>query len=288
MPDPAADGRPELAPIVLVTGKGGVGKTTLAAGLAEAAVRRDGAAVLVEFGDGESGKRVLGRKSAVERVVLKPHQAMSRVATELLHSAILAKVAINNFAVKRLLRACPSVREFASLECVRMLAEERPGQRIVVDMPSTGHGVAWLRMPAQLRDLLRSGTIQAACERLAEQLTPGRCSVVVVSLPERLVLAETIELCNAMANDVGLPPDRLVINRVPARMPKEALIEARQIAAGNGKLANAARPLVEALKVVKQAHVGLDHHLTPALLPEMAVDPKAAKVADWLRREGQA
>ena len=53
--------RAPLKAVVLVTGKGGVGKTTIAAGLAEAAVTRDGQAMLIEFGDGDSGRRVLGR-----------------------------------------------------------------------------------------------------------------------------------------------------------------------------------------------------------------------------------
>ena len=76
MSAPSQAARPPLKPVVLVTGKGGVGKTTIAAGLAEAARRRTGQAMLIEFGDGESGRRVLGRGSKVVHRIVDPKVAM--------------------------------------------------------------------------------------------------------------------------------------------------------------------------------------------------------------------
>jgi anion-transporting ArsA/GET3 family ATPase len=290
--------REALAPVVLVTGKGGVGKTTVAAGLAHASWKSDGRAVLVEFGDGEAGKRVLGRGSKVEHVVIKPAEAIEEMAADLFGSALLSKVVIGNFAMRRLLRAAPALRELGQLEAVRRISAERPGVRVVVDMPATGHGVAWLRVPAQMRDLLRGGPLQELSERLSVELVAeGRSSVVIVSLPERLVLKETLELADAIRDDVGLPAARLIINRVPEAMPPHALKEARRLAGGGGDLAGAAAELVEVIAARDQARsealgaleeVMAGTNVKPVSMRLAPVDPSAAEVADWLAAEGAA
>lgn len=287
-----------LERVVLVTGKGGVGKTTVAAGLAEAAVRTLGQAVLVEFSDGASGKRVLGKGSRVEHVVVKPGQAIEDMAADLFGSAILAKVVTGNFAMRSLLRAAPALRELGQLEAVRRIAAERPRARVVVDMPATGHGIAWLRVPAQMRDLLGGGPLQELSARLARELVaPGRSSVVIVTLPEKLVLEETLELAEAMRHEVGLSPSRIFVNRVPEAIPPHALKEATRVARSGGDLAHAAGALVEVLAAREQARAealaalgeatrGLA--VAPVLVPQTATDPGAALVADWLTAEAAA
>jgi Mrp family chromosome partitioning ATPase len=99
-----------LAPAVLVMGKGGVGKTTVAAALATLEAETRGRAVLVEFGDGESGRRALGAAHrGVEHLVITPAEAIQRGATPLFGSATLAKLALGNFAMRPLLRAAPAL-----------------------------------------------------------------------------------------------------------------------------------------------------------------------------------
>ena len=86
-----------LASAVFVTGKGGVGKTTVAAGLALAAAEADGGAVFVEFGDGEAGRRALGDKPRrLSHVAIRPDQAVLAAAAPLFGSATLAKLALGN------------------------------------------------------------------------------------------------------------------------------------------------------------------------------------------------
>lgn len=289
---------PPLAPIVLVTGKGGVGKTTLAAGLAEAATRRDGRAVLVEFGDGESGKRVLGARSRVQHEVVEPKDALERAVGRLLGSKIVAKLFLGNFAVRRMLRAAPALRELAMLDAVGQIAEAARGKRVVVDMPATGHGLAWLRLPLQMRDLFGSGGLYELSERLVHRLVaPRQCSVVVVTLPERMVLQETLELCGALEREVGMPPARLVVNRFPTALPPGALEQARALSQG-GPLGAPAERLLEVLEAREAARteaidtlrsassLGVD--VRPLLLPQAGFDPSAQQVADWLAQERAA
>lgn len=297
LPQPQPHRAPKaLASVVLVMGKGGVGRTTVAAGLAALAAEQQGAAVLVEFGDGVSGRRTLGAlHRRVEHVVIRPDEALQRGATRLFHSAVFAKLALNNFAMRPLVRAAPAVRELAMLEAVRQVAAEHPGVRVVVDMPATGHSVAWLRVPQQGREYLRAGPLYEFCDRIVRELeAPGRASIVVVTLPERLVIEETLELCRAIAAETGYVVDRLVVNQVPRPLPPTAFADARLLAAEPGPGGDAARALAAVLATRASAcDAALDALSSVALerfavwrLPLAPVDPSAAEVARWLVAEG--
>lgn len=292
-----------MGPLVLVTGKGGVGKTSIAAGLAEAAARRDGQAMLIEFGDGESGRRILGRGSKVLHRVVDPREAMEKAVAHLLGSTLLAKVFLNNFAVRPMLRAAPAMRELAMLECVRLYADEVPGKRVVVDMPATGHGLTWLRLPVQMRDMFASGPIHDLAARIVDRLVaPSRCSVVVVTLPERLVLSETVELCRALDLEVKLPPARLVVNRFPSELAAEAWDQTRALIARGGPEADAAKELLrvmDARRAAREETLEILRDLDPAkkkgahaistlLFPESLEDLSAVDVASWLEARGAA
>lgn len=300
----ASDSRPpprpprSLAPAVLVMGKGGVGKTTVAAALATLEAETHGMAALVEFGDGESGKRALGRSHrGVEHVVITAAEAIQRGATPLFGSATVAKLALGNFAMRPLLRAAPAIRELAMLESVRQVVAARPGVRVVVDMPATGHAVAWLRTARQGREFLGSGPMFELCDRVARELVaPGCASIVVVTLPEALVLEETLELCESIARDPGLEVARVVVNRVPLPLSREALVDARALAATEGALARPAAALVALLEAREAASAGAAEALEVFArgphaiwrVPLAPVDPSARDVARWLRAEGAA
>jgi len=288
---------PSLSLVSLVTGKGGVGKTTVAAGLAFAQARRGGRALFVEFGDGESGRRALGISSgndanvSIEHVVIEPREAIKCMATPLFGSALLARVVLGNFAMRRLLSAAPGLRELAQLWAVHDLASKNPGTPVIVDMPATGHGIAWLRVPAQLRDMIGSGPLHRLTAQIADELVhPERCSVIVVTLPEPLVLKETLDLCHALDHRVGIPAARLVINRLPIDLGESALAQAEKLAqSGNGEnrwtepllstlqARNAARQ--EALVAVTGSNAGGIGRL---FLPDWPTDPTAAQTGRWL------
>lgn len=286
-----------LAPAVFVTGKGGVGKTLVATALAHAAAEEHGAAVYVEFGDGESGRRAFGSKrDGVEHVVLDPARAVVSAATPLFGSRRVAKLALDNFAMRPLLEAAPAIRELAVLELCRKVIERHPGKRVVFDMPASGHSVAWLKVVREVRQVTARGPLHAMCARVeAELLSPGRSSVVVVTLPERLVLAETLLLCETIEHDIGLSVDRLVVNRVPLPLPDDALADARLLSTKAGPHASAIESLVSCLgtrsavraEVLKALDATVhrpdgrgDKGLT--LLPLAHSEPRAAVAASWL------
>ena len=290
---------------MFVTGKGGVGKTTVAAGLALAAAEAEGEAVYVEFGDGAGARRVLrDRPSGLEHVVLDPSRAVAKAAAPVFGSATLAKLALDNFAMRPLIRAAPAVRELGVLELARQVVEEHPGKRVVFDMPATGHSVAWLKVARQGRELTGRGPVHDLCAKLeAELISPGRASIVVVTLPERLVLWETLTLCETVEKEVGLSVDRLVVNRVPYAPPENALADAAAMSKSEGAVGEAAQELAELLTirdaVRKQVMEALDDTVHRygeekggdsglTLLPIAPTDPTAQTVAEWLRSAGAA
>lgn len=286
-----------LAKVVFVTGKGGVGKTTVAAALAAATAATGQPSALVEFGDGESGARALSRKlEGVEHLVIDPGEALMQAAIPVFGSKTLAKLVMGNFAMKRFFHAAPAMRELAVLEVVRQLSEARPKARIFVDLPATGHGLAWLRVPAQIRDVARIGPFHDLGAKVARELTaPGKCSVVVVTLVEPMVLSETVELCKAVQDEVGLIPARLIVNRIPVALPPQAEAEAEALIAAGGPYAEAAAQLVAVAKTrlrartsaLRALHEALQKTgLMPILLREAPADPDVNEVAAWLREGG--
>jgi len=275
----------------------------VAAGLALAAAEADGEAVFVEFGDAASGRRVLRRRpEGLEHVTLDPSGAVARAAAPVFGSAALAKLALDNFAMRPLIRAAPAIRELGVLELARRVVDAHPGKRVVFDMPATGHSVAWLKVARQGRELTERGPIHDLCVRIEDELvSPGRASIVVVTLPERLVLSETLSLCDTLEQEVGLSVDRLVVNRVPAAPLPKALERAKQMASWSGEVGAAAGELLELLSVRQTVRDEVMHALRDTvarhgegreraltLLPMSRKDPTAVDSAAWLREAGAA
>jgi len=152
----------------------------------------------------------------------------------------------------------------------------------------------------QMRDMFASGPIHDLAVRVIDRISsPERCSVVVVTLPERLVLTETVELCHALDHDVKLPPARLVVNRLPAEMTPATFDEARALVARGGPEGVAARELLrviesraearkDALEILSKATLRGDVHGAPVLYGELLDDPTADDVATFLEKEGAA
>ena len=201
-----------------VTGKGGVGKTTIATALAEE-VAKDHAVVLIEFGDGESAGRMLESKKVIHRIV-EPDDAMVRAMSALVGSTWLAKLFTNNFAVRPMLRSAPALRELAMLEVVRQVCDEHPQAKVFVDLPATGHAIAWLKLPRQLKALFQSGALHDLADRVLKRvLDPTKTSVLVVSTAEPFVITETLDLARALGREVGLVPSGIIVNRFPDALP---------------------------------------------------------------------
>lgn len=221
--------------VALITGKGGVGRTSVTCALAHLA-HREGLRVLVaEMGDsGEDysalarlfGKIQLPRTAEEIAPGIFGSQLLPDVGAELFVKSVLriqrlAKAALGFPPLRRLLEAAPSLRELGIFfHLLTYFREElSPGvpkyQAILVDMPATGHTLALTGMPEVVLRLVKRGPIaQALREGRGHLSNPEVTKAWVVTLPETLPVSEALELVEGLTR-TEVPCGGILVNRIP-------------------------------------------------------------------------
>ncbi len=232
-----ADGLKALSErrLLIVMGKGGTGKTTLAAALGLAMAKRGVDTVVIEVGERPELPRLLcdtpekfeGEVGRSPQPVA-PHLFTARIVPEValaeylelqLHVRPLVRLMLSNPGFRRLLDAAPGWRALITLGKLWHLQSQTDNGRprwplLVVDAPSTGYGLSLLSVPQVVLDTVRLGPLRrqtAAVQALLED--PRRTLVLPVTLPEELPVSETLELC-AKVRELGLPLGPLFANAV--------------------------------------------------------------------------
>lgn len=224
---------------LFVTGKGGVGKSTVTAALALAMASR-GRRVLVTACDAkERISLLLGTdpltpevrkvRENVYAVKLLPQVALREYGGMVLKSQAVFGAVFDNKYVRTFFAGVPGLHEWAMLgkAWFHSIEENAEGQRrfdvVLFDAPATGHGLDMLRVPKVIVDVVPPGVLRRDAERAWKMFQDERESgVVVVTLPEDMPVNETIELCDALENELYLPVASLVINGVIDPMFSEA------------------------------------------------------------------
>ena len=222
-----ADGGPR---IVLVLGKGGVGRSTTAAALGLALAERGARTLVLEW----SLSDVIGPWFGVPAAGAEPREIAPRLAVanfslddalhayfvDHLHLDLVYRRVIRARSVRRVIDVAPGIAEMfflGQLWWLTSLAEREAGlrfDRIVVDVPATGHGASILDLPALLSGIGAAGLLAMETHRLLDLLAdPARLGAVVVTLPEPLVVDETFELIPRVTARLGRPPLGLIVNR---------------------------------------------------------------------------
>jgi anion-transporting ArsA/GET3 family ATPase len=216
---------------LFVTGKGGVGKTTVSAALALAMAKR-GKRVLVTMcntkerlsallGTPPIGDDVVQVAERVSAVNIDPERALREYGELVLKVKALTNLVFDNKYVKTFFRATPGLYEWSMLgkawfHTTEKLADGSNRFDVVLfDAPATGHGMDMLRVPKVILDVVPPGVLRRDAEAAWEMFKdPKRSGVVVVTLPEEMPAQETIELTSAITGELHLPIARLVINGV--------------------------------------------------------------------------
>jgi anion-transporting ArsA/GET3 family ATPase len=246
--------------LVVVTGKGGVGKSTVAAALGLAAARRDLRTIVAEVAARDDVSRALagsGTRPFEERAVadllfhisIDPERAMEEYLVDQLPVRALADVLTSSRLFTYLAAATPGMRELLTMGKVWELAQGRrrtPGARpydlVVLDAPATGHGVAVLAAPRTFADAARVGPVARQGRTIHEMVAdPGRTGVIAVATAEEMPVNETLALREALRADLGLELDAVVVNAVlPDRFTAR---DAAALAARPGRAARVAASL---------------------------------------------
>ncbi len=215
--------------LVIVAGKGGVGKTTVVAALARLASQL-GLSVLVVEVEGKSGlaaafgaddlsyaESVLcpagdGGRAEVWARTITPDVAL----VEYLEEHGLARISrrlVRSGAVDVVATATPGIKDILVLGKVKQLERAGVADLIVLDAPASGHAVRFLMSPRALLDTVDVGPIETQANEVLEMVTdPTRCQVILVTLPEETPVNEVVETAYALEDRVGTNLGPVVVN----------------------------------------------------------------------------
>ncbi|MGH3992870.1 MAG: ArsA family ATPase, partial [Pseudonocardiaceae bacterium] len=216
-------------PLVVVTGKGGVGKTTVAAALGLIAARAGKRTVICEvaeqerlaglFGVDASGHEERELAPDLHSVSVDPELAKEEWLRYQLKSGTLAGVLGGSSVFRYLSAAAPGLSELVTIGKIWDLAqlERRTGGSVfdlaIVDAPATGHGIAMLRAPSTYAGVARVGPIRRQARQIDRFLRDAsRTGVVVVALPEEMPVNETLDLERRLGEEMGMAIDRAIVN----------------------------------------------------------------------------
>ena len=224
--------------VLVIAGKGGVGKTTVAAALAQMAADAGLTVLVVElegksgigaaFGHrgplgydetvlyragaedpgapaGAGGRTVRGRRLTPDDALLEylADHGLQRVSKRLVRSGVVDVVAT----------AIPGIRDVLVLGKVKQLEQGRVADLVIVDAPATGHAMTFLTSASGLLDAARSGPVRTQAADVVELLSdPTRCRVLLVTLPEEMPVYETVEAAYQLEDRVGVQLGPVVVN----------------------------------------------------------------------------
>ena len=218
--------------LVVVTGKGGVGKTTVAAALGLGAARAGKRTIVCEVAEQERLPTLFGETPAGHEehelapglfgISIDPERAKLEWLQYQLKSGALAGLLGHSRIFQYLTAAAPGLTELVTIGKVwelaqlqRKTAKASPYDLVIVDAPATGHGVAMLRAPRTFSDVARVGPIHRQAGIIDRFLSdPASTGVLTVALPEEMPVNETLDLGQRLREEMRMGIDRIVVNQV--------------------------------------------------------------------------
>jgi anion-transporting ArsA/GET3 family ATPase len=208
--------------VMIVAGKGGVGKTTVTAALAVAATRA-GLRVLVVEVEGKSGlAATFGEppltyeetelRSGLRARTLTPDDALVEYLQEHGLRRIGRRLSSSG-ALEVVSTAVPGMKDILVLGKVKQLERAGVADLIVLDAPAAGHAVQFLLSARGLLDAVKVGPVHKQAADVVEMLTdPSRCRVLLVTLPEETPVNELVDTAYAIEDRAGVALGPVVVN----------------------------------------------------------------------------
>jgi anion-transporting ArsA/GET3 family ATPase len=236
--------------LIVVTGKGGVGKTTISAALGLLAAGQGRRTIVVEVSGAGTDAAGAGRLAALLGHAQAPPHGVElelderlwglsidrdRVLVEWLRALggrVPARVLTSSASFQYLLAAAPGAREMMSMVKVwELAAGRRPGDAageydlVVLDAPATGHALALLRSPQMFSAIARVGPIARQARQVRDLLAdPARSAYLAVTQATEMAMTETLELRKTLAEELDRELHAVIVNGVlPRRFKAEEL-----------------------------------------------------------------
>ena len=219
--------------LIVVTGKGGVGKTTLAAVLGRLAAASGRKTLVLEVDPRESLHQLLGEAPSGGHVLpagprlwfqnLQPKAVLERLVRERIPIAALAARVTRSPIFAQFTEGAPGLKEMAVLGYALQVTQGKAGRRrdlVILDAPATGHAASMLEAPLLVSEVLPTGPLGDLANELAEFIAdPSECAAIVAALAEEMPVQETIELIDELRRRLGRAPAGIVINGVYPPFP---------------------------------------------------------------------
>ena len=216
--------------VVILSGKGGVGKSVVGTALALAARARGKRILFIEVDAPLPASRYLGEapvkghetevRPGLSMVNLVPADVMDEYVREMVRVDLLARKVLGSPVYRRFFAAAPGLPELMVLGKIMVLAEERTGwprrpryDLIIVDAPATGHGLAFLRVPLVASSAVPVGPVGHNARRILAMLRdPRTTALAIVALPEEMAVVEALEFHRMTRDELGLEASAIILN----------------------------------------------------------------------------
>ena len=228
--------------LLIVSGKGGVGKSTVCAAMALIMARRGKRVLTIEIDSKERISQLFGAPEVGHegRQVYENIWAMNMQPITVMDEFVAAHVPVRALVdqvvespiYQYFVAAAPGLKELVTIGKVMILEGERVSKRskkpqwdfIIVDAPATGHGIALLTVPYTVADTLKVGPVHKQARKIVDLLTDRRRTrFMLVTLAEEMPTNEAIEMYHTIQDDLGIPMENVVINGVYPKLlqPKQ-------------------------------------------------------------------
>ena len=289
----AADGTQVTAlldrKLLFVTGKGGVGKSTIAASLGLMAAEQGKKTLVCEV-DAKGNLADFyeaGETAFVAREIQPRLWAMSMNTEESLKEYLslqlkipfLAKIGPLARTFDFIATAAPGVKEILTIGKLAWEVREKHYDLVVVDSVATGHIVGQLTAPQVINELVQVGLVRNQTQWMLDILTdPAQTGVVIVSAPEEMPVAETIDLAEQLRAETDIDLAAIIVNRVLPELfteREEALFEQlrqpERVAALSAAVGGDVGPVLDAAELAVTLRRTRAEHLATL---RAAVDPR--------------
>ena len=221
--------RLEQLQLVVVTGKGGVGKSVVTAALGKLLAARGRKVLLFEVDPRENLHKLLDTQPSGGEIInasprlylqhIEPRELIDDLVREKLKVKMLANRVLASPVHRHFTEGAPGLKESAVFgRALRMVeghgprALRRPDV-VILDAPATGHGVSWLAAPQLVADVVRSGPIGPMAELIAAFLGDrSKFGLVVVTTAEEMPVEESLELIDALEERFDREPEAVIAN----------------------------------------------------------------------------
>lgn len=221
--------------LLVVTGKGGVGKSALTAALGRTLAAHGRRTLVLEIDPREnlhqlldvppSGGEIVSVREHLYLQNLKPQDVVDWVVEQKVPIGMLVRRMKKSPIYQRFAEGAPGLTEMAIIgHCLRVVdgqdTSAPPIDTVILDAPATGHGIYLLTAPRLFADAIGSGPFADLARQGADFVSdPDACGLVVVTLAEEMPVQEAIELRAALGERFGRLPELLVVNGLYPPMP---------------------------------------------------------------------